>query len=104
MRKKPTKYGEFYYSGDFTKLFGSKALRLLVVFAEGSDHALTQRMTKSVAEAAKLEVTLAHFASLPQLKALPPTACLTFPLWQTPRADGPLSIFPATPELLQQAG
>ena len=31
LRKKLTKYGELYYSGDFAKLFGSKALRLLVV-------------------------------------------------------------------------
>ncbi len=104
MRKKLTKYGELYYSGDFTKLFGSKALRLLVVFAEGTDHALAQRMTKSVAEAAKLEVTIAHFASLPQLKALPPTACLTYPLWQTPRAEEPLSIFSAASEDLRAAG
>jgi hypothetical protein len=104
MRKKLIKYGELYYSGDFTKLFGSKALRLLVVFDEGSDYALAQRIIKSVAEAAKLEVTIAHFATLPQMKALPPTACLTSPLWQTPRAAEPLSIFPATPEFLQQAG
>ena len=104
MRNKLTKYGELYYSGDYTELFGNKALRLLVVYAAGSDQAVDQRIRHSVTEAARLGVTIAHFASLQQMKTLPPVACLTSPLWHSPRADTPLSLFPATAELLQQTG
>ncbi len=98
MCSKLTKYGELYYSGTYTELFGNKALRLLVLFAEGSEHAIRQRITRSVLEAARLEVTIAHFASLSQVKALPPTAILTAPVWQAPRADEPLSLFSAQAE------
>ncbi len=63
-----------------------------------------QRLRQSVIEAARLEVTIAHFASLQQLKTLPPTACFIAPVWYTTRDEQPLHLFPARSEELQHVG
>ena len=104
LQEKLHKYGQLAYTGRFTRLFGIKALRLLVVFVQEAGEPVQRRIANSVAEANRLGGTIAHFTSLPALKAVSPVACLTAPLWQTARTDEPLSLFPAASDILQQTG
>ncbi len=104
LREKLAKYGNLVYTGKFTRLFGIKALRLLVVFVQEEGEPVQKRIRNSVAEASRLGITIAHFTSLPAIKAVAPVDCLTVPLWQSPRADEPLSLFPAASDILRQTG
>jgi hypothetical protein len=104
LREKLAKYGKLAYTGKFTRLFGIKALRLLVIFVQEEGEPVQKRIRNSVAEASRLGVTIAHFTSLPAIKAVSPVDCLTAPLWQSPRADEPLSLFPAASDIFRQTG
>ena len=94
LREKLEKYGRLYYTGKFTELFGTRALRLLVVYAEGTEQAMHKQLARSVAEAQRSGVTIAHFASLQAVKQLGPTDLLIAPVWSSPRSDQPLALFP----------
>ena len=104
LRAKLEKYGNLFYTGKFTRLFGTRALRLLVVFVQEAGEPVQRRIINSVKEAQRLGVTIAHFTSLPAIKAVSPVACVTAPLWHTTRAEEPLSLFPTVPDILPQTG
>ncbi len=104
LQEKLAKYGRLAYTGKFSSLFGIKALCLLVVFVQDEGEMVQKRIRNSVAEANRLGVTIAHFASLPAIKAVSPVECLTAPLWHSARAAEPLSLFPAAQDILRQTG
>ncbi len=94
LRSKLKRYGELYYGGAYQRLFRTRALRLLVVFAADDDRAAARRVEAGVEEASRLGVTIAHFASLAELKALPPVACLAEAVWAAPEAAGKVALLP----------
>lgn len=83
-REKFRRYGEFYYGGTFEQLFGSRALRVLVLVA-GEFGARPGRIIERLADmAGELRVTFLRFAPLQDFVALGADAALTAPIWRRP--------------------
>ncbi len=94
LRSKLLAYASFISSGTYQERFGTRALRLLFVFAaEQHGETLTRRVAHSVAEAASLGLSIAHFTTLRTLRQCGPAACLTKPLWHSPRSSEPVALF-----------
>jgi len=93
LQSKLMRYGELYYSGRYTQLFGTRALRLLFVYTSDTESPVHRRIEQGVREAEKLGVTIARFGGLEAIKALPPTGCLLEPIWQAPSRGDPVALF-----------
>ena len=101
LRSKLENLGRLYYSGEYQQLFGTRALRVLFVFATGH---LSARLVSHGRElAAQLGVTIARFATLDHLATQPAVASLTEPLWLAPNHKEPISLFPTTQETSRTA-
>jgi hypothetical protein len=96
LRSKLMRYGELYYSGRYTELFGTRALRLLFVYTSDTESPAYRRIEQGVREADKLGVTIARFTALDRLKALPPVGVLIAPIWHSPLQDAPMALFDIT--------
>ena len=93
LRSKLRRYGELYYGGRYEEIFGTRALRVLVVFAaDGGASVEARRVEAGVEEARRLGVTNARFASLAKIRALPPVAVLTEPIWREPGGTGEVAL------------
>ncbi len=93
LREKLTRYADLYYSGRYQEIFGTKALRVLFVFANPSAGETVERVNMAVKDARRLGVTVARFAGLDQLKKLTPADCLTEAVWHDPGSSGPVALF-----------
>ncbi len=104
LASKLRRYRELYYSGRYAQLFGTRALRLLVVFAGSPRQSGDPRVEEAVEQARKLGVSIARVVALDTLKCLPPTACLNEPVWFGPGSCGPVALFPQHPSDTAEAG
>ncbi len=93
LRAKLERYGQLYYTGRYEQLFGTRALRVLFVFSSEAGVPTASRVSAGVAEASRLEVTVARFVGLDDLKALSPMGILTARIWRAPAQDEPVSLF-----------
>lgn len=82
LRSKLQRYGDLYYSGRYQEIFGTRALRVLFVFAADRGPNAVQRVEQGSEEAARRGVTIARFAVLSDLTQAASTACLIEPLWR----------------------
>jgi hypothetical protein len=95
LSEKLRRYGEYYYGGDFTRAFASRALRVLVLF--GSDYGILpeRRVAKLANLAERLGVTFIHATSLSAFLALSPPEVLSSPIWLRAGREGRVSLFEA---------
>ncbi len=93
LRSKLMRYMELYYSGQYERLFATRGLRLLVVFANQDEGASSRRIERAMQDASRIGVTIARFAALTQLKASNPVAGLTDTLWSEPGNPKPVRLF-----------
>src|SRR5205807_2320783 len=89
------RYAALYYNGDYERLFGTRALRLL--FLVGSDYGLRPdrqvQLCCRLAEQAGL--TIARFATLDELLAMRrPCDLLSAPIWKQPGQSELVSLRP----------
>jgi Replication-relaxation len=98
LRTKLRRYGQLYYGGDYQARFGTRALRLLVVFDRDEGPRAADRLSLAADEARALGVTIARFTDLGQLRGLSPQEVLLRPLWQTPASNAPAALFSGSPE------
>ncbi len=97
LRAKLLNYHTFITSGNFEQRFGTRALRILCVFAaEQQEETLRRRVQESVQEAAQLGMHVVHCTTLRTLQQISPVECLTKPIWYSPRSSEPIALFPAT--------
>jgi hypothetical protein len=89
---KLARVGNLFYSGRFRALLGSRALRVLIVFA-GDPATAEARIRRGVEAAGKLGVTIARFTSLGEITAAGPSGCLTQPIWRAPAHERLISLF-----------
>lgn len=88
-REKFRRYGELYYGGAFEQLFGSKALRVLVVLS-GEFGARPERIIERLAAmAAEMRVTFLRFTSLQDLVECHWASVLAASIWRRPGSDEP---------------
>ena len=95
------KYRSLYYgdkgkdptNAPYPKLFATPSLRVLVVFASASLDYDNRRVKNAVKQAGKLGVSIAHFASLAEIQALPPSEILTQPIWYSPRSAEAVALY-----------
>lgn len=86
-REKFRRYGELYYGGAFEQLFGSKALRVLVVLS-GEFGARPERIIERLAAmAAEMRVTFLRFTSLQDLIECHRASVLAASIWRRPGVD-----------------
>lgn len=95
VESKLSRYGELYYSGRYQDVFGTRALRLLLVFANDLGTATGAKMAQALDLAQHLGVSIARFAALDSLKTLSPSASLSAPVWWQPGQSGPVPLFRA---------
>ncbi len=95
LRAKLQRYADLYYGGRYAQLFGTRALRVLFVFALAISErgATAHRVDAALREAGRLGVTIARFAGLDQLVSVPPAATLTEPFWRQPSAPEAVALF-----------
>ncbi len=99
LASKLTRYQDLYYpkQGDdesrYTKLFGTRALRVLFVYTGANDQIALARVRRGVEEAAKRAVTIARFISLRQVQTISPVDLLVQPIWFAPSSSDPVSLF-----------
>ncbi|TAK36762.1 MAG: hypothetical protein EPO21_01500 [Chloroflexota bacterium] len=93
LRSKLRRYGELYYSGRYEQMFGTKALRLLVVFDALDERSNMRLIESGAAEAQRQGVTFTRFATLTQIKAAQPADVLLGSLWSIPDQSGAASLF-----------
>jgi len=84
LEEKIARYRDFYYGGGYERVFGTKALRVLVLI--GSDYGLTpqRQITRYVSVCDRLGVTIFRFAPLATFLAEEPGYLLHTPIWQQP--------------------
>lgn len=95
VESKLSRYGDLYYSGRYRELFGTRALRVLFVFADGADGPGSHRIQRGLEAARKSGVTIARFAGLRELKELSPTGCVVRSVWRAPAQAEPVALFGA---------
>jgi len=93
LRAKLRRYGQLFYSGGYAQRFGSKALRVLVVYAGEARSLPATRVAQGMVEAGRLGVTIARFTDLVSLTGGSAADLLLAPLWQAPGL-GHVSLFP----------
>ena len=93
LEHKLLRYAELHRSGRSQELFGTRAMRVLVIFS--SDYRILPRTRIESAKrlAERLGITLAFFAALEMLTAQPPPALLTAPLWSQAHQPEPIALF-----------
>ncbi len=96
LREKFQRYGAFYYGGEYERIFGTKALRVL--FLIGSSYGIRpeHRCAKLSALAEEARVTFLRFTPLDAFVALPAPEVLVAPIWRKPGEPEP------TPLLLRE--
>lgn len=97
LRAKLSRYAELYYGGRYAEIFGTRSLRLLVVFGE-SAAASKRRLELAVEDAARLGVTIARFVELGDLKSGSPVDALISPLWVQPGPGEKVALFDRSDE------
>jgi hypothetical protein len=93
LARKLIAYGDLYYSGRYREIFGTRALRVLIVFAGDKAAHPDRRVTSAMSAARRSAVTVARFAELPALSAVPPSDLLTANVWAAPSADSSVALF-----------
>jgi hypothetical protein len=93
LHRKLIAYGDLYYSGRFQQIFGTRALRVLFVFAAETGGHPDRRITTAVNAARRSGVTLARFAELRTLSDLVPSDVLTANVWAAPSTESRLALF-----------
>lgn len=86
-------YGDFYYGGEYERIFENRALRVLVLV--GDDYQLNpeRQIAKLVKLCRRLEVGITRFAPLQQVLGLNPEFLLHARLWSHPQEEGFCSLF-----------
>ena len=84
VKSKLQRYGQMYYGGTYERLFGTRALRVLFVFASGDDGGSARLVEGACQEAQRTGVTIARFSQMHRLTCSTPTGCLREPLWLEP--------------------
>ncbi|MBI5289534.1 MAG: replication-relaxation family protein [Chloroflexi bacterium] len=97
-RDKIRRYGSFYYGGEFERLFGTKALRVLVVLDSTFAASPAREAARLAALAAKEDVTLFRVGVAEDLLGKAPGAWLREPLWLQPGVDGQVRLLPVLGE------
>lgn len=87
LEQKIRRYGDFYYGGKYETAFGTKALRVLVLF--GSDYGMNpqRQIERCLMIARRLEVTMLRFATLDTFLSCPAARLLAEPIWHQPRDE-----------------
>jgi hypothetical protein len=93
LEAKLRRYAEFYYRGHYQEMFGTRALRILVVFATDSRATEIARLQRALDQAQRLGITLARFASLEILRSSSAADLFVAPLWWRPGQDKPSALF-----------
>ena len=90
------RYGDFYYSGEYGRIFGTKALRVLFLVASeyGINPARQLETYSKMCE--HIGATFFRFAALEQVKNLPGAEMLHAPIWRQPGATDPRPLFGPT--------
>jgi hypothetical protein len=84
VESKLQRYADLYYSGDYESHFGTRALRVLVVFTDELGLRSQPRIVHSLKTAEHLGVTLARFTGLSNVKDGSPSDLLTSSVWWHP--------------------
>ena len=99
LASKLTRYHDLYYpkqendESRYTKLFGTRALRVLFVYTGANEQIALARVRRGVEEAAKRAVTIARFTSLRQMQTASPVDVLVQPIWSAPSSSEPVALF-----------
>jgi hypothetical protein len=90
---KLTHYSDLFYSGSYQQIFGTRAMRVLVVYHSTLATPSTKRVQQGLASAKRLGVTLVRFTTLEAVTSHSPTELLTAPIWYRPDQDEPVPLF-----------
>jgi hypothetical protein len=93
LESKLRRYTELYHSGRYQELFGTRALRILVVFTSELGRPGYRRVESALQLAEQLGITLARFASLDGLRQGEPQALLLRPVWWQPSQPEAVPLF-----------
>jgi hypothetical protein len=94
VERKLEKYVAFYRSGTYTREFGLRGLRVLVVFSNEWRGPAPSRVLRGLQSAERTGATFARFSSLDDITTAPPLAVVTSPIWRQPGRAAPLALFP----------
>jgi hypothetical protein len=88
------RHGAFYYGGAYERIFGTRALRILVLV--GSDYGIRphHHIAKLSSLCESLAVTHVRLGDLEGLKCLPPRSWLMDPIWCAPGHSEMVALFP----------
>lgn len=86
-------YAKLYYSGEYERLYGTRALRILFVFAPTDPSAAKRKVIATAAEAERLRITIVRCAAMRDITSIPPSGLLTAPVWWRPGQLEPSPLF-----------
>jgi hypothetical protein len=98
MESKLRRYADFYYSGTYEASFGTRALRVLVVFSDELGLRSQPRIEQGLKTAERLGITLARFTGLGTVKVGSPSELLNSAMWWQPGNSTPVPLFLAPAE------
>lgn len=93
LESKLTRYAELSRSGRYQETFGTRAMRVLVVFTSDYRVMPWTRIKSARRLADQLGVTMAFFTALDEIASRSPQAMLTMPLWAQGGRLEPTSLF-----------
>jgi hypothetical protein len=93
LQEKFRAYGRFYYGGEYERLFGSRALRVLVLVGESYGIRPERRVAKFAEIAARANVTFLRFAPLRVFTDETPAELLGAAIWHRPDQGALSSLF-----------
>ena len=91
--EKLRRYAELYYGGRYAELFGTRGLRVLVVFTDELTISGEQRARRAVELAEHHGFTFARFAALEQIRQAPPVGLFGAPIWWQPGQSTRVPLF-----------
>lgn len=93
LRHKLARYSTLYRSGSYRELFGTRAMRVLVVYGAEFGGSTQKRIERGLALGEELGLSLVRFSALEAIVAFKPHALLRDPLWWKPGEPFPRALF-----------
>jgi hypothetical protein len=93
INNKLNSFRKMYFSGVYNQVFGIRGMRALFVYAPTLESTAEARVKNGLKLAQQSGVTLAHFATLHQLKSAGAVGTLQSPIWRSIRKPEGVELF-----------